>query len=324
MKKELRSKADLFLKNKKIFKNEVKFESESYYLLNSFLYIDANKEVDPNRLRGCNKIFKENTRLLSDLRIMSFLLITKMSLSKDPLKYLNNVKENYELVTNRRMFGSMYKILSALILCDTKNVDFEKVHEREMNIYNLMKKKHPFLTGEEDLPFAILLALTNKNEKDIIKDMEECYDVLSKKFSYKNEVQTLSQILALYNINSSDKVNRVIEIYDLLIKNKKKINLNFGIPVLGTLLSINKDSKEIVDDIIEVDNYLGSKKGTGLWPYGKSTRLIFAMLIVESTYGSNMVKSGKNAILVSSTIAQIIAEEIIATMLIMDLVILSD
>jgi hypothetical protein len=37
-----------------------------------------------------------------------------------------------------------------------------------------------------------------------------------------------------------------------------------------------------------------------------------------------MVKSGKNAILVSSTIAQIIAEEIIATMLIMDLVILSD
>lgn len=319
MKKELKEASDRFLNNKKFLKNEYKFVSETDYLLGSFLYLDERQDVNIKRLKECNELLKANTKVFSDYRIMDFLLIIKMSLSKDPLKYLLNFKNNYDTITEKKIFASIFRIVSALLVTDAECNNLDKILKREKKIYNAMKDDHPFLTGKEDLPFSTMLALSNRKDSDITKDMEECYNILADKFRNKNEVQTLAQILSMYDETSKKKASKVIEIYDLLLKHNKKVNQNFGLPILGTLLSLDKTTKEVVDSIIEVDNYLGTKKGNGIWPYGKSTRLIFAMLIVESVYGCKS-KSSKGTVLIST----LVAEEIITSILIMNLIILSD
>jgi hypothetical protein len=183
-----------------------------------------------------------------------------------------------------------------------------------------MKKNHPFLTDDEDVPFAMLLAINNKNEKELINDIECSYNDLSKYFKlYKNEVYTMAQILSLSDKDTSEKVKNIIDIYELLKKNKKAVSFSFGLPVLATLVFLDKDIKEIVEDIVEVDNYLGSKKGTGSWYFGKSTRLLFAMLLVCSTYQSKDSKVNNVAV-----ISSIIADDIISTLMIMNIIVLSD
>ncbi len=320
MKKELKSKVDLFLNNKKSVEKVFKYESEYNYLLSSYLYTDVNKEVNVDYLAKIKEEFKERKSSFINYNFLSTLLITKMSLQKQPLEYLEKINNNYKSLKGKRLFNSIYNVISSIIISDLNNKKIDKIVKKEKKIYELMKKNHPFLTDDEDVPFAMLLAINNKNEKELINDIECSFSELSKYFKLnKNEVYTMAQILSLSDKDTSEKVKKIINICELLKKNKKAISFSFGLPVLATLVFLDKDINVIVEDIVEVDNYLGSKKGTGSWYFGKSTRLLFAMLLVCSTYQSKDSKVNNVAV-----ISSIIADDIISTLMIMNIIVLSD
>ena len=288
MKKELQKKTDLFLENRQIMKEGAKFESESNCLFGAMLYTDENLVAKKKVLDNCLKIFKENTSLLSDLRFFSFPIIVKMALHKNPAEYLDNLKKNYKVLSKKSIFGSFYRILTSMIVCDyEKNISVEKLSAKEKKIYDMMKKNHPFLTGDEDLAFSTLFALSGRKEEKLVAEMEEYYLMLKDYISGKNNAQTIAEILVLENGNKLDKVNKVLEIYSLLKVNKKKINEDFTYALIAFLASLKEDSNTIVNDILEVDSYIGSQKGKGLWSLGKGTRLMIAMMIVDSYYRKN-------------------------------------
>ena len=58
-----------------------------------------------------------------------------------------------------------------------------------------MKEKHPWLTSDEDIPFAAMLAVSDLDTDSLISEMEKNYEILKQKFSDKNAVQTLSHVL---------------------------------------------------------------------------------------------------------------------------------
>lgn len=322
MKRELKVKTDLFLRNKKAIKDEFKFESEYNYLLSSFLYADVNKELKSEKILESYKILKNNTSFFSDYRLLSLLLSSKMSLQKDPLKYFKDFTINFSKINKSKFYSSLYKMLSSIVLTDLEDEkDIDKIIEREKNIYQLMDKNHPILTGEEDIPFAMLLATSDLDEKDMVDEIEECYRLLNKCFKHsKDEIQSMAQILVLCDKPVEEKVSKVVDIYDLLSKNKKKVNRSFGLVVLATLVFIDKSAKEIVEDILEVDDYLASQKKTGLWPFGKYTRLLFSMLIVESVYGSSEGNKSKHLAIMST----LVTEQILTYVVLVNTVILYD
>lgn len=43
------------------------------------------------------------------------------------------------------------------------------------NIYNKMKKDHPFLTSGEDAVFAVLMAVSEKSDEILMEEMEACH-----------------------------------------------------------------------------------------------------------------------------------------------------
>ena len=185
-----------------------------------------------------------------------------------------------------------------------------------------MKEKHPIITTSSDIPFAVLLSLSDRKEKEIIKDVNECYELLTERFSNKNEVQSLSHILALSDVKSKEKVDRVFEIYDLLKENKRKCSNSYNFQFLGILAILGKNVNDIVNDVIEIDNYLGCQKGLGLWPFGKATRLFFSSFIVANVNGNSM--NGSKTAILTSTLTNIVVEEILSTILIMNIILLDD
>ncbi len=288
MKKELQKKTDLFLENRLIMREGAKLESESNYLFGAMLYTDENQVAKKNVLDNSLKIFKENTTLLSDLRFFSFPIIVKMSLHKNPAEYLENLKKNYKVLSKKSIFGSFYRILTSMIVCDyEKNISVDKLSVKEKKIYDMMKKKHPILTGDEDLAFAALFALSGRDEEKIINEMEAYYSVLKDYIKGNNNAQEIAEILTLESGRKEEKLRKAIEIYSLLTNNKKKLNNDFSHALIASLATLKESSTEIVEAILEVDSYIGAQKGKGLWSLGKGTRLMIAMMIVESYYSKN-------------------------------------
>ena len=322
MKKELKRKVDLFLQNKKKIKNIFKYESEANCLLSSFLYTDLDKEVDAKKLIESHELVVDKTNIFSDYRFISMILASKMAMTKNPLKYFNRVDEYKEILKKKKKFDNLINIFTSLILSDCEeNINVDKYIEKEIKIFNLMNDKHPFLTDDEDAPFAMLLALSNKKEKRIDTEVEECYQILRRNIKHaKNACQSMACVLTISDKSVKEKTDKIIDIYNKIKVQKKHIEDNFVLMVLATLIFVDRDSKEIVDDIIEVDKYIGSKKGSGLWPFGRATRLMFAILLVESVYGDEAYKNTKNTIAVSS----IIVEEIITLILVSNLLLIID
>ena len=291
MKRELKRKVDLFLKNRKLIKEEVKLESEYNYIFGAMMYTDEEKTISKKTLEKCYKLLKENTSLFSDFRTFSFPIIVKMSLTKNPKKYLEEMKNSYHLLTKNSIFGSYYKLITSMIVSEyEKDVEIDTLSKREKKIYDMMKKNHPFLTNDEDLAFATLFALSGKDEKNLIKEMEEYYDGLKDYISNKDKAQQVSEILTLLDGKKEDKLEKTIELLTILKENKKKVNQDFSLAVLASLSNLKEDSKTLVEDILAVDQYIGSLKGQGLWTLGKRTRLMISMLIVESLYCKNSRK----------------------------------
>jgi len=322
MKKELKRKVDLFLQNKKEIKSAFKFESEANCLLGSYLYTDLDKELDIQKLKDAHKIVIDKTNFFSDYRFVSIILASKMAMTRNPLKYYNRVNEYREILKKKKKFDNLVNIFTSLILCDCEeSINADKYIDKEIKIFNLMNDKHPFLTDDEDAPFAMLLALSDKKENRIDKEVEECYKILSKNIKHaKNACQSMACVLSILDTPVKEKTDKIIDIYNKIKMHKKYVDDSFVLTVLATLIFIDKDNKEIVDDVLEVDKYIGSKKGTGLWPFGRATRLLFSILLVESTYGDEVYKDTKNSIAVSS----IIVQEIVTLLLVSNFLLMMD
>ena len=322
MKRELKNKVDLFLQNKKKIKYAFKFEDETSCLLDSFLYTDMNKEIDVNKLMESYNIIRERTGLFSDYRFLSLIIAGKMSMNRKPADYFNDLDNTYNKIKKKVSFSSIYSILTAMVLCDyTDNINIAKYVNREKKIFDLLNKNHPILTSEDDAPYAMLLALSDKKEEKLVNESEEIYKILTKNIKHsKDACQAMANILLLSDKDIEEKTNKIIEIYKLLKESKKHIEDKFVLTVLATLIFVDKDSKEIVDAILDVDTYIGTKKGTGLWSYGKLTRLMFSILLVESTYGNPIYVNTKNSIAISS----VVAEQVVTLILVMSMLLLID
>lgn len=313
MNKELKNIADCFLENLSLLRKEFKFESESSYLAGGLLYAQNNKHIDIKHIKECYNILKKNTGVFSDYRTIGLHLILEMSLAKNPTQYFENVKYVYESLNKSDFFGSYYKIVASLLICDNnREKDIENIISRYQYMHDKMKETHPLLTGEDDIPFNVLLAMTDDDMDKLVDKSEACYQLMKKRFSNKDELQSLGQIFALLDKSAEESCEKFIELADKLKEKKRKIDSQF-LSVFGTLLFIDKDIDKLIDDILAVDQYLGSKKGNGYWIGNKVVRLACATSLVEIHYGCDKSKKFTSIFVaaIRQQIATMIATDVI-------------
>lgn len=315
MNTELKEKCDLLIQNRNTITNIFKMSSANLSLASAALFTSKGVAADEELLKKCEAVFKNKTSAFSEYRgNVKVPLICKMALSDDPEAYFDKVEAVYRSLHKSKLFGSEYKIMAAITICDNVDEsDYDTIADRTNEIYSKMKKKHQILTSGEDIPFAALLAASGADADQMIDETELNYKLLKKKFSEANAVQTLSHVLALNDQPAEEKCAKVEAIFNELKEIKHKFGSGFELSFLGTLISLDIQPRELAELIAETDDYLKEQKGfSGAFSsHSSSERRMYAAQLVLNHLSS--VDTSTDSVIFGSALAiAILIEMLIA------------
>ena len=311
MTENVKRKVELFASNKNLIHKKFVWDYHLMSVLSSMVFTMEGKEADIDAMKNSVKVLKKNTGAFSPFRSSDRLfIVSKMALAADPEKYIKDVVSVYGKIKKGRIMSDSFMVVAAANIVDAGRQDeADKIVAKFNQILKGMKKDHPVLTGREDMPLAISLAMTDRSVDEITAELEESYQTLKTYFKGNSDsVQGLAEVLTLQEGDAASKAGKVIAIYEAFKANHRKYSREYGLASLGALIGSSKDPDTLVKEICETERYLAGQKGMGMSIMGKSDRLMFAALIVADTEG--YAGAGiKNPIIVE-TIQTIIAMEI--------------
>lgn len=255
------------------------------------IYLASGKPLDVERLQQCKRILKEREGIFSDFRgNAEFIICCKMALSDSPEQYLQHLQLVYNALKPGKVLGSELAVIAALTLVDRVEPDrYEEVIARTKQVYQEMKKAHRWLTGEDDLPFAALMAITGSDARAMHEEAEQIYEILRDTLrADKDTLQTLSHVLSLYVGTAQEKCDKITSIARRLSDTRHPMSPDKQMAVLGTLAASPLTADELTVQIIETDDYLRRfKPFKGVLGISVNTRRMYAAQIVQSVFADS-------------------------------------
>ncbi|MBR7089481.1 MAG: DUF4003 family protein [Lachnospiraceae bacterium] len=310
MTEKMIAKCELFAANKNLIHKKFVWDYNLMSVLSSLVYTSEDREADVEKMKKCLSVIKKNSGVFSPFRSSERLfLVSKMALSSDPEKYFADVKALYDKIRKGRFSKDTFMVIAAVNIVDAGRIsEAETIIGKFNDLMARMKKEHPMLTANSDMPMVICLAMTDKSADEIIDEMEANYTALKTVFrGHSDSVQGLAEVLTLQDGTSAEKCRKVFDIYNAFGNAHRKYSKEYGLASLGALIGSSKAPEDLVSEICEAERYLAGKKGMGASVMGKSDRLMLAALLAadcEGISGNGM----KNPIIVE-TIQTIIAME---------------
>ena len=331
MNSEFTKKLELLAANKKAIDKGFYFEMGISQVVAGLLFASAGKEADIERMKEARAILKKKAGVFSAFRDATELVIlARMATAPDMERYIDDLIDVFNVLMKGKVFEDSYMVLTAMIIVDRgRKADAESIKNATNEIMRRMSKRHPILTSSEDLALAALLAMSGRDIDAVMNDMEECYVYTKKELKLRaeaNSIQALSQILALTEGDMKAKCDKVAELFAAFKEHGSKFGTYLEFPALGTLLDVQVPTEVLVPEIIEAADFLKKNKGFGGLSMDKKTRLMFAALLASEVYTSGRAASGiisnealvtNNAIIASSVMAMIIAEEVAIMVIVM-------
>lgn len=191
----------------------------------------------------------------------------------DPENKVSSLFELYEDMIKEKFNRGIFSYVAASVLLKIAgDHEYQLLIVKAKEIYNDMKKEHPFLTSAEDYPIAVLLASNYRD--DVIQRNEYFYDQLNQNGFYKgNNLQFLSHILSLNNEEEEDELlSRTIYIFDSFKENGIKQKAMYY-PVMGMLALLPEPESEM-NNITDVYERLNQEKQ---FKWQKDLNLILAV-----------------------------------------------
>ena len=276
--------ADRLADNMEVLKQSVHLEPDRMVLAGASILTCRGMRADRGVIDECAKILKDNTGALSEYRGMIRVpLMCKMAASGTPEHYIRCVQEIEDLIRHTpkiRHASKIYRILAAMTVQDhSAEQTASETVDRMRALYMDMKNEHPWLTGEEDLPFAALLSASGKSPQKLTDDTEACFSILRNHFKSGNVRQTLSHVLALSDEEPEEKCLRAADLAGELKRIGHRIGTDRESVILGAAALTGVSAPDMAQDIAEADEYLKQKKGFGNISAGTQQRRMFAGLL---------------------------------------------
>ena len=168
-------------------------------------------------------------------------------------------------------------MLAAMILAEQDGSG--SLAEKTKSIYKEMKEAHPWLTSEDDLPFAALMAVSGRDASAVYAEAEEIYALLKEKLKAdKNTMQMLSHILAIRSGRAEEKCEKLCALAAGLKAAGHSLGRGSRLAILGILADSGLPADTLVDRICEADDFLKQHKPFhGLFGVGRECRRMFAV-----------------------------------------------
>ena len=237
-----------------------------------------------------------------------------MALAPDPALYFESVEREYQHI--KTFFSGEQTVLAAMILAEQDGSG--SLAEKTKSIYREMKEAHPWLTSENDLPFAALMAVSGRDASAVYAEAEEIYALLKEKLKAdKNTMQMLSHILAIRSGRAEEKCEKLCALASGLKAAGHSLGRGSRLAILGILADSGLPADTLVDRICEADDFLKQHKPFhGLFGVGRECRRMFAVQMVQASL-SEEDSLGTSAMLTASV------ELAIITMILMMIIVSS-
>ena len=300
--------ADRFIENRDAVRDAFRLENEYIYPVCAQIYLAANKPVEREQLARCKDLVKSTTGLFSNFRgNVKLPLLCMLASTDEPAERWDRTQRYYAALKDS-FSGSQYLALAALLLSDTvQEADISDLALRGRALYQSMRKAHPFLTGQEDSVFALLLAQSPRSDEALVEDMEACYRLLDEQFPKGDGLQTASHVLALSKAAPEEKVGRMLSLFDAILFAGGKYGKDRQLPILAALSLGGKNIDDLVQDMLELDGLLAQKKGyRGIFGMDRRTRIMHAAMLLSLPEKSTGLV---NAAAQQTTLAMIAAQQ---------------
>lgn len=303
----LKSRCDLFIKNRNKAKDYFTFEYNTACCMSALLYSGKGKELNGDKIKECKKIIKDKTSMLSNFRgNIFFQTASILSLSDNAEGLMDDINLVYNTLKNKGFKGSEFLGLASIMLALRKeDYDIDRIAGKSLKVFKSIKNKHKFLTSTDDYGFTIMLAMNDKPVEEIVEETERCYLKLKTKFNSCNALQSLSHVLAMDDRDSEYKCNRTFEIYEKLLDKGLKFTNGYEFVTLGLLSVVDCNVDKLVEDVSNVYDYLKGNKGFGAMSLGKQQRLMYASIVSVYEYIDEKINSAAD-IIVSSSVMNVI------------------
>ena len=287
-----------------------KLEFQEMILACAGIYLAAGANPDMSRVEECKKLLKSKAGIFSNFRGSDELLVRcKMALAEDPELYFKNLEEEYQRI--KTFFSGEQTVLAAMILAEQGGT--EVLAEKTKQIYKEMKEAHPWLTSENDLPFAALMAVSGRDASAVYAEAEEIYALLQNNLrADRDTLQMLSHILAIRSGSAEEKCGKICALAEGLKAAGHSLGRGSRLAILGILADSGLPADALVDRICEADDFLKQHKPfSGLFGVGKDCRRMFAVQMVRASV------SGEDSLGTSAMLAASVELAIITMILLM-------
>ena len=286
MDRQIENKCLELVDNYRILAAGNKMEFSEMILACAGIYLAAGITPDMDRVKECKKLLKSKAGVFSNFRGSDELLVRcKMALSEDPALYFENLEREYQRI--KTFFSGEQTVLAAMILAE-QGSSTEGEAEKTKQIYKEMKGAHPWLTSENDLPFAALMAVSGRDASAVYAEAEEIYEHLHNNLhADRDTLQMLSHILAIRSGRVEEKCEKLCALADTLKAAGHSLGRGSRLAILGILTDSGLPTEALADRICETDDFLKQHKPfRGIFGVGKDCRRMFAVQMVHASLSS--------------------------------------
>jgi len=310
MRESLSTVCNQFVTNKDLLKEAFAWENAYMHPVCASIWTDKGLTANIEKMKTCRNLLKSNTGIFSDFRGTGELaIVAKLAVDDYPEEKMKKALEVHAAF-KEHFWASQYLPLASVIVAEmAESFRYKELAARTKHIYELMKAEHPFLTSAEDSVFATLLAFSDMTDNQVVDEMERCYQILKQNFFSANAVQSLNHVLALGEGTAEQKCQKVLDIFLRLKMKGYKYGTEYELATLGVLALLPIEVDTIVNEMIEVDQFLSNQKGYGFFGYGKRQRLMHAAMILSSSYIDEKDSQKMGTVAISGTIAMIAAQQ---------------
>lgn len=297
----------MFAENTKRAKDGIKLEPVEARRVAALIYTLKGRPFDIDAVKRSRNLMKSSTGVFSALRgNMSTCIATMLSLNGNPKLQFDHTVEVYDMMKNAGFWRSDFLAVAAYLVAESASPeDYQPIVNRMRSFYEEMKSLHVFNTGSDDIIFAAILALSDKDTRHSVRSVELLYQRLGPEFLAKNSVLALAQILAAGDMSDQAAADRVLALRSAFKAHKVPMDKAYTIPSLGILALLPGDVNTIVQDVAEAQVHLRAQKGYGALSVSKQELLLFAVAITASGYTEG-VEGGLVTATVSTSIINII------------------
>ena len=281
MDRQIESKCLGLVENYRVLAAGNKLEFTEMNLACAGIYLAAGVKPDMEKLKECKKLLKSRAGIFSNFRGSDELLVRcKMALSPDPENYFDRLESEYKRI--KSFFSGEQTVLAAMILAEQESS--EGMAEKTKQIYQDMKGAHPWLTSENDLPFAALMAVSGKDAAAVYAEAEEIYAILKKNLrADRDTLQMLSHILAIREGRADAKCEKLCALAEGLRAARHSLGWGSRLAILGLLADSGLPAEALVERICETDDFLKQHKPfRGLFGVGRDGRRMYAVQMVHA------------------------------------------